>query len=52
MPATVADLVAIRPRIVREVCQHLDKVAERAAEVPAYYPARVSTWLVGVTAPR
>ena len=50
MPGTLLDLVLIRAQIVDDVLAYLNDVAERAAEVPAYYPSHLRSLERGVTA--
>ena len=50
MPATVAALAQIRPRIVHEALAYLDAIAQRAAAVPAYYPEHLKSVEPGRTA--
>lgn len=49
MPATLEQLIAVRSQLVEEVLAYLDALAERAAELPSYYPVHLRTDEAGKT---
>lgn len=49
MAARFGQLLSVRSRLVEEVITYLDDLAKRAAALPTYYPAHLSSSAAGTT---